>query len=155
MRAPCLIATVGLLLLLATPCLAQFKKEKSDPKGPKTGQSQVTRYRAGLVVKATGGACRGATGFVPVPADWPEQEVNIVDEEKTGGAKINYEMVDGSVKVMSIHIGHIGANEEAKAVVTFELRRSTILPPDDTSIYKIVELASCLSTFADTSRPAR
>ena len=107
----------------------------------KTGQTQVTRWRAGMIIKASGGACKGMAGYAPVPTDWPEQEVNIVKEEKTGGAQISYEIVDGGAKIMTVRVGHLASGDEAKAIVTVEIRRSTILPPEKTDIYSIPDPA--------------
>ena len=122
---------------LTTSASAQFKEGGSEPNATKTGQTQVTRWRAGMIIKASGGACKGITGYAPVPTEWPEQEVNTVNEEKAGGAQINYELVDGGAKIMTVRVGHLASGEEAKAIVTVEIRRSTILPPEKTDIYSI------------------
>ena len=140
-----------LWLGLATSALAQFKEGGSEPNDVKTGQTQVTRWRAGMIIKASGGACRGMTGYAPVPTDWPEQEVNTVDEEKTGGAHISYETVDGGAKIMTVRVGHLASGDEAKAIVTVEIRRSTILPPKKTDIYSIPDPAKL--TRPDSSLP--
>ena len=57
-----------------------------------------------MVIKASGGACRGMTGYAPVPTDWPEQEVNIVEEDVSPEAKVSYEMVDGGVRIMNVQV---------------------------------------------------
>ena len=126
---------------LTASALAQFKQGGSAPNDVKTGQTQVTRWRVGMVIRASGGACRGIIGYAPVPTEWPEQEVNVVNEEKDGGARISYEMVDGGAKIMMARIGHLDSGAEAKAIVTLEIRRSTILPPKKTDIYSIPDAA--------------
>ena len=60
-----------------------------------------------MVIKASGGACRGMTGYVPVPTDWPEQEVNIVEEDISPEAKVSYEIVDGGVRIMNVKVGQL------------------------------------------------
>jgi hypothetical protein len=135
MRINSLSLAIGLWLVSAAPAYAQFKEGKSEPNAPKTGQTQVTRYKVGMVIKASGGACRGMAGYVPVPTDWPEQETNIVDEEVSPEAKVSYEMVDGGVRIMNVHVGLLGAGNEAKALAIVEIHRSTILPPDNTDIF--------------------
>jgi hypothetical protein len=117
---------------------AQFKEDTVD--GQKTGDTKVTRYRAGMILKATGGPCQGASGFVPVPYDWPEQQVTTVSEEISTGARVKYEVVDSGVKVMCIDVTRIAANEEVKAIITLDIRRSAIVPPDDTDIYVLPDL---------------
>jgi len=128
----CFIAAV---LGLAAPAFGQFKE--GDPDGAKVGQAEVTRWRAGMIIKSIGGACRGLAGYAPVPTDWPEQQVQTVEEEISPGVKVHYEMADGGVKVMNVHIAQLPANEEAKAVITIEVRRHVILPPDNTNIYAL------------------
>ena len=136
-----LLAAALFWLGLAGSLRAQFKEGGSEPNDMKTGQTQVTRWRAGMIIRASGGACKGITGYAPVPADWPEQEVSILKEEKTGGARISYEMVDGGAKIMNVHVGHLDGGDEAQAIVTVEIRRSTILPPEKTDIYSIPDPA--------------
>ena len=59
----------------ATSALGQFRQSDSD--GAKLGEALVQRWRAGVVVHAAGGPCTGIVGYVPVPIDWPEQQVSI------------------------------------------------------------------------------
>jgi hypothetical protein len=141
MRIRLFLAAALFWLGLAGSLRAQFKEGGSEPNDMKTGQTQVTRWRAGMIIRASGGACKGITGYAPIPTDWPEQEVSILKEEKTGGARISYEMVDGGAKIMTVHVGHLDAGDEAQAIVTVEIRRSTILPPEKTDIYSIPDPA--------------
>jgi len=115
----------------STPSWGQFKS--AQPEGPKLGQSQTTLWRVGMIIKASAGACRGLSGYVPIPTDWPEQEVRIMNEEKTSDVNISYETVDGGVRLMNVRISRLAAGEEAKAVLTVEVRRRILLPPEDTS----------------------
>ena len=125
---------IGLLLGMASSAAAQFKD--SEPGGAQiAGKSQVSRWRIGLIIKSSGGACKGIFGYVPVPAEWPEQEVQIIKEDVSPGARIQYETVDGGVKLMTVNIAQLPANSEAKALVTFEVRRTEILPPEKTDVF--------------------
>jgi hypothetical protein len=112
---------------------AQFKQGELE--GPRTGQSRTSLLRVGLTVTASGGECRGMVGYVPVPTEWPEQAVTTVNEDISPEAKIRYETIDGGVKVMNVRIGQLASGHEAKALVTLEISRSTILPPENTDIY--------------------
>ena len=73
-------------------------------------------------------ACRALVGYVPVPTDWPEQQVSTVTEEISPEAKIHYETVDGGVKLMNVRIGQLAAGQEAKALVTVEICRNAQVP---------------------------
>ena len=129
------VASLVLVLATARPAPAQFKQ--ADEKGPKLGQSQVVKWQAGLVIKATSGACRGVEAYAPVPSEWPEQEVKIDKEDFSPSAKVDYMEADGGVKVMLIRIPLLPPGEESQALATFEIRHSAQLPPEDTSIYTI------------------
>jgi hypothetical protein len=123
---------VALGVGLISSTSAQFKEGQPDPGGAKIAESQVQRWKAGMIVKALGGECKGIVGYAPVPVDWPEQTVRIVAEDITPSAKVAYREVDGTVKLMVVTIRSLRAGDEARALVTFECRRSAILPPDNT-----------------------
>ena len=112
---------------------AQFIEE--DPEGAELGQSRVQRLRIGMTVQAVGGPCNGIVGYTAVPIEWPEQQVKIVDEEITANARVRYVPVGKTAKMMEMKVPVLRAGDEAKAIVTFEIRRSSILPPDDTDVY--------------------
>jgi hypothetical protein len=123
---------------ITVPTFAQFKDADTD--GVKMGENKTFRWRAGLIVTATGGACKGLTGYAPIPTDWPEQQVKITKEEISSGVKVDYKIVERTVKIMSVKIAQLGAGQEAKAIVTLEIKRRPILPPDDTDIYVMPDL---------------
>jgi hypothetical protein len=129
------IAAIVLCLAAVVPTLAQFKEggTETGTEGPKLGKSQVSRWRVGVVVRASGGACRGMSGYMAVPKDWPEQEVSIAEEDVSPEAKVHYETLPGSdVRIMVVKIANLPSGQEAKALVTFEVRRNEILPPKET-----------------------
>lgn len=104
--------------------------------GPKLGEAQTQRIRVGIVITAASGPCKGIVGTTPVPIDWPEQTVKIVDEESTPFVKnVGYRMVAGTVKQMLVDVPQLPQGQEARAIVTFEVTRHAMLPPDDTSVY--------------------
>jgi len=117
---------------------AQFKQE--DAQGAKLGEARVQRMQVGIVVNGMGVLCKGIVGYVAVPDEWPEQQVKIVEEDVSPGVKVSYQGVDGMAKAMEVKIPVLGPREEAKALVTFEVRRSPILPPDDTDMYVMPDL---------------
>ncbi|MBN2021835.1 MAG: transglutaminase domain-containing protein [Pirellulales bacterium] len=125
-------ALIGVVLGLAawaSPVWAQFKE--GDAGGATLGESQTQRWKAGMIVTASGGTCRGMVGYVPVPVEWPEQKVALVDEDVSPAAKIGYETVAGNPKLMVIRIGSLPDGQTANALVTFEITRHAQLPPDE------------------------
>jgi len=125
-----------IVMIVAVVCVssarAQFKE--GDPGGAKLGEARVQQIRSGVIVRAVGGDCRGIVGYTVVPIEWPEQEVEIVEEEISPEAKVDYVQVDDGAKMMVVRIPHLRSGVEAKALVTFEIRRSTILPPEEEEI---------------------
>lgn len=137
-----MVFRLGLLLILvlamAAPAAGQFAE--GDPGGTKLGQSQTQKWRCGIIVTAAGGPCLGLSGYVPVPVDWPEQQVKVVQEDVSPGVKIGYQIVDGTAKIMTVKIAQLESGKEAKALVTFEIRRSALLAPEDTDGYRLAEI---------------
>jgi hypothetical protein len=121
-----------ILLSDSTAC-AQFT-EGGEAKGPKLGEAQVQRWQFGLVVQAAAGPARDMIGYVPMPGEWPEQQLSVVAEEFSPGVRTAYETVAG-VKVMVVTIAQLAPGNEAKALVTYEVRRHALLPPEKTDIY--------------------
>lgn len=114
--------------------------EVSSERGPQLGEELVQRYKVGMVVTAAGGPCKGIVGTAPVPIDWPEQAVEIVEEDISSFVdSVDYDMVSGTVKQMIVTIKQLPAGEEGRAVLTLEIRRRSLLAPDDTSVYLIPE----------------
>jgi hypothetical protein len=114
------------ILLPAVPASAQFKE--GEPGGPQMGEARVSKWQVGFEIRAVGGPCKGIVGYMPVPVEWPEQEVRIVARDITGGATIGYQPIE-DIKMMVVRVPHIQANETVKALVTFEVRRSVQLLP--------------------------
>ena len=126
-----LIATV-LLVGIPSTGWAQFV-EGAARGGVRYGEAVTHKYQVGVVVKAVGGTCRGLLATVPVPMDWPEQSVRIIDEEISAGVKHSYRQIEGTVQQLLVEIPLLRSGEEARALVTFEIRRRAILAPQDTS----------------------
>ncbi|MCE9604538.1 MAG: transglutaminase-like domain-containing protein [Planctomycetia bacterium] len=107
-----------------------------DGKGPQLAKELTQRYQIGMTVTAQGGACQGIYATAPVPINWPEQSVQIVSEEMSPAVqKTEYRTLGGTVKQMLVSMPYIAPGDEAKALVTLEIRRFSLTPPTDTSIY--------------------
>jgi len=125
-------------LVLTSVALAQF--QKGDPDGSKLGDSSVQRWKAGVIVTASGGPCQNIVATTPIPVDWPEQEVKVAEEDISRSARVTYQMIEGGVKQMTVTISRVMPGEEVKALVTLEIRRSKILPPENTDRYVLPDL---------------
>ena len=142
-------STIG----VSSSAWAQFRDE--EPGGTELGEARVQRWKAGVIVTAVGGPCRGLVGYVPVPIDWPEQEVRIVEEEFPRQAKVIYQTVDDTVKMMVVRIPMLQGGTTVEATVTYEVRRSAILPPDDTRPFRLDMKSWFLSHFGPPTHCSR
>src|SRR6478752_1260348 len=146
------ISIVPMLALLF--CTATVAEES---RGIRLGDETISKWRFGVVVKATGGPVSGITATLPVPMDWPEQTVKKIGEEKSPHvASINYRVLEASpkqpgVKQMVIAISRIAAGDEATAVVTFEVHKRQIEGPAETSVYQIPKSDRELARFLNPS----
>ncbi|QGJ72011.1 Amino-acid biosynthesis, amino-acid transport [Planctomycetales bacterium 10988] len=128
----CTAVLLGMCLVSGDAANGQlFQAEKPDL-GPQLADEQVTQMQLGMVVQAKT-ACRGLLGTIPVPLDWPEQQVRLVSEDVSPGVNISYRQITPTVKQMLVSIPYLPTGMEAKALVTVELTRHTMLPPDDPS----------------------
>lgn len=127
-----------MLLVLNVPVRAQFGDGATVQAPPR--EIQITQWKVGMIVEAVGGPCKGMYGTVPVPTDWPEQRVRVVQEDVSANVgKVRYRMVAGGVKQMLITIPNLAPGDTATAVVTFEVEREQLPPPQDTDSLRIPE----------------
>jgi len=126
-----------MFLFAIAPAAARAQFREADPKGPRPGTPAVQKWRAGMEVTADSGPCRGMVGYAPVPVDWPEQTVRVVEEDVSPGVKVEYETLQDTVKLMVVRIPFLPAGATAKAVVTLEIERYSLDPPARTDIYQI------------------
>lgn len=127
------IVILTLLLTASSPAFGQFKE--GDAAGAKMGVAQKHKWKAGIVVSAVGGPCKNMVGYVPVPMEWPEQTVKTGDQELSPVAKVTFQTIDETSKLMIVRIPFIQAGEEVKVLMTFEISRSMQLPPPDKSVF--------------------
>ncbi len=123
------------------PALAQFKaatEQKSDDKGPRLDRAVTQRLKVGIVIKATAGPCQDIYATSPIPSDWPEQQVNVVQEE-ISPLVVDHDDRDthGGTKQMVIDVPSVPAGQSAPCLVTYEITRRTSLPPTATEGYTI------------------
>ena len=140
MRWYSLHLTLAMLLLAASPLHAQFKDSDSG-EGVQYGEEKTTKYQAGVIITAANGPIRNLRATVPVPFDWPEQEVRIVEEEVSPEVKkVGYRDLDG-VKQLLVIVPQLAGGQQAKCLITFEVKRRVIEPPADPSKFHIPKRA--------------
>ena len=109
----------------------------TELKGIRFGQKQTHRIKIGFKIRA-GGPCQGVFAAVPVPMEWPEQQVRVVEEDVSASVSAyDYRILDDGARQLVVQIPRLRQNELAQAIITFEVDRTVIEPPTDTSIYVI------------------
>jgi len=137
------IIVVAVVLLLARSLPAA-----DDDRGVRLGETTMSQWRFGVVVKAAAGAVKGIEATMPVPMDWPEQTVKKVDEQKSPQVgPITHRVLDGGVRQMVVAIPRLAAGDEATAMVTFEISKRRMEAPEDTTVYQLPKPNSHLAKF--------
>ena len=100
--------------------------------GARAAEPAKQRWEMGLVIKGGDGPSFGVSASAPVPTVWPEQKVEIVDQQVTSNVRrVSYRMIGEGARQMVVTVPRLAAGEEAKAVITFDVTRSAISPPAD------------------------
>ena len=116
--------------------LTQSERDESvdNGKGVTYGEEIIEFWQVGLKIKAIGGTCNGFYATIPIPGDWADQEVKLVDEDfSTHVGRVSYRVMDHGVRQMVVNIPRVPPESEARALVTFEVRTKTVLAPEDPS----------------------
>jgi hypothetical protein len=129
-RAPLLLAVAACWLGLIGPAGAQFKED--TPPSAKPGEITTQRWRIGMIITAEGSAFNKIVGTTTVVMDWPDQQIRPIEEDLSPGVTISPQNFEGAARQMVVKVASLGANEEAKAILTFEVRRLLPPPPDAT-----------------------
>jgi hypothetical protein len=127
-----------LVTLLAVPGFAQFENEQPQGKGVQLGKEVTQRWQVGVRIEATTGDVRGLFITVPVPSDYPEQEVRVLVEDYSANVgAVKSRILEGGVKQLLVTVPQVRAGDEAHAIVTLEVVTREMLAPADTSIFVI------------------
>ncbi|MCL4201781.1 MAG: transglutaminase-like domain-containing protein [Pirellulaceae bacterium] len=123
------IASFAGLLLLAGAARGQFDIPR-QPAGAALDKPLTQRWQVGVVIHATGGPSSDLFGTLPVPTDWPEQSVRVVAEDVSPlVSATTYRNLDG-IRQMLFRIPRLPAGESAQALVTLEITKHSVLPPE-------------------------
>lgn len=106
---------------------------EENPAAIRLGDSTTSNWRFGVVISTPDGAASGLVATLPVPMDWPEQQVKQIDEQHSPGVRVTYRTLDSGVKQMVVNVPKLAAGEEASAIVTFAVTKRRIVEPADTS----------------------
>ncbi len=129
---------------------AQFRKDvEPDPErkntnggenGATLGEPKVMKWRCGAEIIASRGACAGIRVTTPLPVNWPEQTVKLLEEDISPSVRVMDRPLPGGVKQMVIAIANLPSGATVKAVKTYEIATCPQYAPDDTESYRFAEL---------------
>lgn len=128
------ILTLILSLFAGLPCQAQLNdRPVASPNGIQLGDAVTQRWQVGAVVQAPSGPVRNLLITIPVPTDWPEQTVKVVDEDLSPNiGRVGYRVIAAGVKQMVVTIPAVPPGGEVHAILTFEITTYQVSPPEDT-----------------------
>lgn len=131
---------------LTSQSAAQFAKPEkaSNPEakgvgetGAILGEAKLLKWKCGAEIRATRGACKGLVVTVPVPVNWSEQSVKILEEEISSGVRVTERKLTGGVRQMVMTIPLIPSRETVQAIRTYEITSCPQYAPDKTDGYHI------------------
>lgn len=128
--APVVIA--ALVFQSPTRAVSQEQTRLPANKGVRYSEDDVVqRWQVGIQIEAIT-ECRGIYATAPIPTNWPEQLVEIVEEDLSPEVSdLRYRVLDNGVKQMLVKIPRLRAGKTAHALVTVEVRRKRILSPEN------------------------
>ena len=111
-------------------CHAQIGAGQSTSDPTRYSDALVERWQVGAVIQAANKPATSISIAIPVPTDWPEQSVAIVEEDVSSAVRnIKYQTLEDGVRRMTATIPSIRAGAKIKVLLTFEVQvRKTSLP---------------------------
>jgi len=134
-----IIAVFIVSLAVGTAARADRDEKGDKPaadRGPKLGEAETQKWQFGMIVTAIGGPVGRLTGTTTVPMKWPEQSLKLVSQDLSPGVTISYKSY-GTATQMIVSIPRVADGEDAHAILTVEVTRRTLLPPDETDLYVV------------------
>ena len=128
--------SLSLVLVFSCCLLAQNEPKEISEKGIAFGNKKTVQWRVGVVIKASNGPMKSAYATVPIPTQWPEQTVKVVNEDVSRGVKVSHRNL-GGVRQMLVQSSGIAGGKTAKALFTLEITRREILAPKDPEVFEI------------------
>lgn len=103
-----------------------------DSAGVKLVNSQVEQWRFGIVITAEAAPALAVVAAAPVPTDWPEQKVRVVNEDVSPAVRrVRFRAVGEGARQLVIEIPRLAAGESAHAILTYEIEKSEIEAPEN------------------------
>lgn len=120
------------ILLMLVAATATVTAQQDSEAGPQFTEPQTVYYEFGLKITSKGEST-GIIGTVPIPVDWPEQTITIVDERKTDNIRtLSYKDFKGRLRQLVIKANRLSTGEVAQGSVVFQVQKKNITAPEST-----------------------
>ena len=113
----------------------------------------MQKWKIGMIVSASGGPVGRLTGTTTVPMEWPEQGVKLVSQDLSPGVTVSYKSY-GTATQMVVNIPRVADGKEVHAILTMEVTRHTLLPPDETDLYVVPDAKTLPPDFKQYLSPS-
>ena len=105
-------------------------------KDPALELTDPRTYRLNIVmrVEAPDGKLTNVVAVEPIPMDWPEQQVRLITQKVSPGAKVTQELVPGQAAILRLQVATIPAGGSATVERLYEITRHRMqfkLPPEE------------------------
>lgn len=135
--------TIWLVQVLFVPlCFAQETepptREQTETQEPvafvqEYSDAEVERYEFGIRIHCSGGYAKATTGNAPIPITWPEQEVELYEETKSGNiGKIRIKKLGRTASIMAFVVPLMSDGQTSEAILRYRIKRRSTIFPDDT-----------------------
>ena len=123
-----------------------------DPIGITFSDPIESIWEFGLKINAPRDA-RGITATVPIPREWPEQEIEMLVEQKSDNVgKLATKNPTKQTRQISFKVNRIAAGRSETVIVRFRIKKRLITAPTDTSQFVITKkVPSKVKTFLKPS----
>jgi transglutaminase-like putative cysteine protease len=91
----------------------------------------VFRVRIGLEVSAPQAGCSNLVATFPLPMSWPEQVVEVEQEEVSPGVqRVTSRVLNDGVRQVEFRVPRLVAGQSAHVIYTLRVQRFQVLPPE-------------------------
>lgn len=96
---------------------------------PRYSEPETVYFEIGLKIRSNGKAL-GVTGTVPIPINWPEQEVTVVKEHKTDNLrKFSFKDLTKDTRQLILRANRLSAGETAQGSVVLRIEKRDLVAP--------------------------
>ncbi|MEQ1906011.1 MAG: transglutaminase-like domain-containing protein [Pirellulaceae bacterium] len=123
------------LLIVSATLFGQEEKSTSQPSVDDervafTDVEAPNVWEFGLELSSVG-KCEAIQAFAPLPSNWPEQTIEIVDEMKTDQVDVKIAELQHNTRLIQIQIDVLLTGQTARAVAKCVVRKKNIVAPRD------------------------